>query len=314
MDAFIKTYHFTLLLLQLLLLGNDVAENPGPETKVGEVSVFHWNSRSIRHKLDHLQTISNDSSIICVTESHLDENILTTDIKLPGYHEPFRNDRNCFGGGVLVYTAYYLHVLRRNDLEFNGGELIWLEVVFPRFKILVCAVYRSPGAVNNFWENFHISIERAFESSPRIIITGDLNVNLLIENDHRLNQIINIFNLTNCIREPTRLGALLDPTLFSDELETTFSDVIQVDRIKSDHDATIAFFPISYDLQTNYKRDVWLYKHGNYDGLNSEIDQFDWNSHLSSLNDIDEMSSKFSNKYIELAKKIHSCENCNYQA
>jgi hypothetical protein len=58
----------------------------------------------------------------------------------------------------------------------------------------------------------------------------------------------------------------------------------------------------SYDLQTNYKRDVWLYKHGHYDGLNSEIDQFDWNSHLSSLNDIDEMSSKFSNKYIELAK------------
>jgi hypothetical protein len=50
-----------------LLLGNDVAENPGPETKVGEVSVFHWNSRCIRHKLDHLQTISNDSSIICVT-------------------------------------------------------------------------------------------------------------------------------------------------------------------------------------------------------------------------------------------------------
>ena len=68
-------------------------------------------------------------------------------------------------------------------------------------------------------------------------------------------QIINIFNLTNCIREP-RLGALLDPILFSDELETTFSDVIQVDRIKSDHDATIAFFPIPYDLQTNYKRDV----------------------------------------------------------
>jgi hypothetical protein len=30
----------------------------------------------------------------------------------------------------LVYTADYLHVLRRNDLEFNGGELIWLEVIF----------------------------------------------------------------------------------------------------------------------------------------------------------------------------------------
>ena len=152
-----------MLRLQLLLFGNDVAENPGPETKVGEVSVFHWNSRSSRHKLDHLQTISNDSSIICVIESYLDENILTSDIKLQGYHEPFRNDINCFGAGVLVYTADYLHVLRRNDLEFNGGELTWLEVIFPRFKILVCAVYRSPDAVNDFWENFHISIERAFE-------------------------------------------------------------------------------------------------------------------------------------------------------
>jgi hypothetical protein len=114
-------------------------------------------------------------------------------------------------------------------------------------------------------------------------------VEVICRNDHRLNQIINIFNLTNCIREPARLGALLDPILFTDQLEATFSDAMQVARIKCDHDATITFFPIPYNLQTNYKRDVWLYKHGNYDGLNSEIDQFDWNSHLSSLNDIDEM-------------------------
>jgi alpha-acetolactate decarboxylase len=46
--------------------------------------------------------------------------ILTSDIKLPGYHETFRNDRNCFGGGVLAYKAEYWHVIRRNDLEFNG--------------------------------------------------------------------------------------------------------------------------------------------------------------------------------------------------
>ena len=108
----------------------------------------------------------------------------------------------------------------------------------------------------------------------------------MAENDHRLNQIIYSFNLTNCIREPTRLGELLDPVLFSGELKTSFFDAMQVYRIKNDHDATIAFFPIPYDLHTNYKRDVWLYKHGNYDGFISEIDQFDWNAHLASLNDI----------------------------
>jgi hypothetical protein len=46
----------------------------------------------------------------------------------------------------------------------------------------------------------------------------------LVENVHRL-----------------KLGALLETIFFSDELETSFSDAIQVDIIKSDHDATIAF-------------------------------------------------------------------------
>ena len=152
MDAFCQNISFNLLLLQLLLLGNDVAKN------VGEVSVFHWNCRSVRHKLDHLQIISNDSSIICVTESHLDENILTSDIKLSWYHER----RKLFWWRSLGLHCILLAVMRSNDLEFNGGELIWLEVIFPRFKILVFAVYRSPGAVISYWENFHISIERAF--------------------------------------------------------------------------------------------------------------------------------------------------------
>ena len=87
------------------------------------------------------------------------KSVLTYDINVSGYHEPFRNDRNCFGGGVLVYIAENLHDVRRHDLQFEGGELIWLELCFPRYKILVCAVYRSPSAVNPFWENFYKSID-----------------------------------------------------------------------------------------------------------------------------------------------------------
>jgi hypothetical protein len=42
------------------------------------------------------------------------------------------------------------------------------------------------------------------------------------------------FNLRNCINEPTRFGALLDPIIHSDECEISFSDVIQIDRNISD--------------------------------------------------------------------------------
>ena len=47
------------------------------------------------------------------------------------------------------------------------------------------------------------------------MITGDLNVDLLVENKHRLNEIIRLYDMSNVIKEPTRMGALLDPVLIS---------------------------------------------------------------------------------------------------
>ena len=70
-------------------------------------------------------------------------------------------DRNCFGGGVLVYTSRDICVKERRDLSFEEGELIWFELVIPNSKMLACAVYRSPGSDNSFWEKFENAIEQA---------------------------------------------------------------------------------------------------------------------------------------------------------
>jgi hypothetical protein len=53
------------------------------------------------------------------------------------------------------------------------------------------------------------------DQEEHIIINGDLNVDLLRENNNKLLEIIPEFNLTNVIKEPTRNGALLDPILVS---------------------------------------------------------------------------------------------------
>jgi hypothetical protein len=49
-------------------------------------------------------------------------------------------------------------------------------------------------------------------------------------------------------------------------------------------------------------REVWLYKHADFINLNSEIRLFDWEGFLLSSENIDEMSIKFTNKFIEFAK------------
>ena len=69
------------------MLSNDVAENPGPDNKVGDLRVFHWIARSVRNKIEYLETICLGSSIVCITESHLDDKVSTKDILISDYLE-----------------------------------------------------------------------------------------------------------------------------------------------------------------------------------------------------------------------------------
>ena len=116
---------FTMILLILILLDNDIAENPGPFSD--EISIFHVNARSVRNKLDYVESVGFDSSLICITESHLDDKVLDDDIKLDGYYDkPFTKDRNRFGGGVLIYVSMTLKVKLLVDLEYDNHEFIWL--------------------------------------------------------------------------------------------------------------------------------------------------------------------------------------------
>ena len=59
-----------------------------------------------------------------------------------------------------------------------------------------------------------------------------------------------------------------------------------------------------YEFRTIYKyqREVWLYKHADFINLNSEIRLLDWEGFLLSSENIDEMSIKFTNKFIEFAQ------------
>jgi hypothetical protein len=49
--------------------------------------------------------------------------VLDDDITFDGYYT-FRKERNCFGGGVLVYVSTTLKVKRRVDLEYDDHEFI----------------------------------------------------------------------------------------------------------------------------------------------------------------------------------------------
>jgi hypothetical protein len=62
-----------------------------------------------------------------------------------------------------------------------------------------------------------------------------VNVDLLTQTNHRLNEILTLYDLTNGINEPTRMDAILDPVIVSNIDIVVDSEVIGVDRNISDH-------------------------------------------------------------------------------
>ena len=52
LKSFYTNLSFTMILLILILLDNDIAENPGPFSD--EISIFRVNARSVRKKLDYI--------------------------------------------------------------------------------------------------------------------------------------------------------------------------------------------------------------------------------------------------------------------
>ena len=102
--------------------------------------------RSLLPKIDELRILARDSraACICVTETWLDGLVFDSEIHIDNYSVR-RKDINRHGGGVCLYI--------RSDLAFNGLdelphdeiEAVWIELLLPKTKPIVCGVvYRPP--------------------------------------------------------------------------------------------------------------------------------------------------------------------------
>ena len=150
----------------------------------------------------------------------------------------------------------------------------------------------------DFWSNFNIAIEKALESNKNLIIVGDLNQDLLDENESHLSSIISLNTLTNVITKPTRItrnsATLIDPVLVTDSINVKYVDILDVESNISDHKATSILINFNYKPKLCSKRKVWYYDRADFIQLNNRIFIEDW----SFINDMDvnDACEQFTNK------------------
>ena len=180
MASFEKNDSFRFYRLLISLICMDIQENPRPVSEGNySLDIIHLNTRSIRNKIDYLSNLVESCQIACFSETHLDTDIDSNDLKFDGFDDPIRNVRNRNGGGIRVFMPSQLKYCRRHDLENPQIETIWLEIQFREIKMLLYCLYRSDFTASQtlFITEIYNSIEMALDYSPYVIVSGDINVN-----------------------------------------------------------------------------------------------------------------------------------------
>ena len=213
------------MILLLILKSGDVHPNPGPPPSESSdswsssldlynflklpnhLSTIHYNVQSIANKLDTLIAEFSFFDVVSFSETWLHDEISSNELLFPSFHPPERKDRaNNRYGGVILYVKNNLSYIRRQDLELNNLECIWVQIKScNKRNILYGVFYRPPNSDSVYISQIEDSIGLAIDSSiSDVIITGDFNLNTMNQTQFRkVEALCNQFNMTQCIDEPT---------------------------------------------------------------------------------------------------------------
>ena len=172
--------------------------------------VGHLNINGLRNKFFEVNDMLTQSllDMFFISETKLDISFPNAQFRVPGFKH-YRADRNGNGGGIAAYIRNDLPHRRRSDLEsmiVSPTEAMIIEVIIRKEVWLYYCVY-NPHFKHKQTCCAMIDdlIDASQTSRPsNIFLIGDLNINLMCENDCKcLKDVMDIHGLCNLIESPT---------------------------------------------------------------------------------------------------------------
>lgn len=242
------------------------------------LSIFYSNCRSILPKMADLGFVvsSTTPDIIALTETWLDQDIVSSEIAIPSY-QLIRRDRSRHGGGICLYVRDSSIILSR----FSHASIELLSIVLRTElgPLLVCLHYRPPSCDTGLCELEDALSSLDISTYSRTILLGDFNIDLLHESSSSMDLlgIAASFGLEQIITEPTRpaSSASINSTLL-DHVYSSHQSLISSHTVlhplgSSDHNSILVcltwrnrkslhFGGVSgYTRRPILRRSVWLW-------------------------------------------------------
>ncbi|EDO35533.1 predicted protein [Nematostella vectensis] len=178
----------------------------------------------------------------------LDESWTDTELAIDGY-SLVRADRTYNSGdGLLVFIPSHISFKRRVDLEFEGIEAIWLELLFHRSSpCFACFIYRRPSSTSAY-------IALLDEISQQVMVLGDLNFDLLERPlPAPTKQYLSIFDSLGYQQLITKSTRPISNSLLDHIFVSSSDFVIEADTISNTASDHLPIF-VAWKLKAGYTR------------------------------------------------------------
>ena len=162
----------------------------------------HLNVNSVRYKFAECNHVLHEGSLdlLVLSETKIDESFTMSQFHIPNY-SLYRQDRNEYGGGVMVFVKSVIPHCVRNDYQnliVNNVEGMVLELTISKKKWLITTLYKPPTVTDHLFSSMFVTlIEAMLKESKYVMVLGDLNFNMNCDN--KLNELCCLLGLKNII-------------------------------------------------------------------------------------------------------------------
>ena len=170
-------------------VGPEKDQDP-PMSSLKKLKTKYWdrivigclNINSLRNKFDLLRELVDESlDVLIVIETKLDDSFPSKQFEIANYSGPFRCDRNCHGGGIMVFIKNNIASMElRNFKSDKNFEGIFLELNLRKQKFLLFSGYRSDHEVYGmskmeFLHEISLGLDK-YSKYDKFLLAGDFNM------------------------------------------------------------------------------------------------------------------------------------------
>ena len=151
------------------------------------------------------------TDILCLVETFLNGDLSSSEFNIDDFNLERKDRLQRSGGGIVSYIRSNLSYTRRNDLECDNLEIMWLEIKpFKCRCFLLASVYRPPDTTHTVDLAIINNFEQAFLEGKEMVVCGDFNVDLLSNQGvkHLIYQSCLLFNMDQLVDGITRPASL----------------------------------------------------------------------------------------------------------